>query len=239
MLEERKGRTLVRHQISRLECWNRPWYCFLRPRSFKLFWEKEGEHNGTYSAAAYLMAGKTYSKCGQRLQALFLFVFIRQPQIPSSVGVWGNGLECWCQRYHGWERNAYFRVPLSLRCLQISLVSLSAADMPLAPSSSVSLIQCNNTGDPRAGKNTRVTGWMGTSHIITCLRLQIKTKCMRHGTGRIIRAARSEDSADVASILECNPPKNVVGLLEPLKNGKNIEELSQSLNSCLQTFGKT
>lgn len=102
------------------------------------------------------MAGKTYSKCGQRLQALFLFVFIRQPQIPSSVGVWGNGLECWCQRYHGWERNAYFRVPLSLQCLQISLVSLNVADMPLAPSSSVSLIQCNSTGNPKVRKNRRV-----------------------------------------------------------------------------------
>lgn len=33
---------------------------------------------------------------------------------------------------------------------------------PLAPSSSVSLIQRNNTGNPRAGKNGRVTGWMGT-----------------------------------------------------------------------------
>ncbi|KAI3356880.1 hypothetical protein L3Q82_003528 [Scortum barcoo] len=37
----------------------------------------------------------------------------QHPQIPSSVGVWGNGLECWCQRYHGRERTAYFRVSLS------------------------------------------------------------------------------------------------------------------------------
>ena len=78
------------------------------------------------------MAGKTYSqKCGQSLQALFPCVFIRQPQIPSSVGVEGNGLEGWCQWYHGWERTAYFRVSLS-PCggLCISMASSTATDMP-------------------------------------------------------------------------------------------------------------
>lgn len=138
MLGERMGGTLIHLQLSRLECWNRPWYCFLRSQSFKLFREKEVEHHGTYSAAAHLMAGKTYSKCGQRLQALFLFVFIRHPQIPSSVGVWGNGLEFWCQRYHGWERNAYFRVPLSLQCLQIYWWVWVLLICPLASSSSES-----------------------------------------------------------------------------------------------------
>lgn len=147
---------------SDLECWNRPRYCFLRSQSFKLFWEKEVEHNGTYSASAYLMARKTYSKCGQRLQALFLFVFIRQPQIPSSVGVWGNGLECWCQRYHGWERNAYFRVPLSLQCLQISLVSLSAADMAPGTKFQGEYNSVQQHWQPQGRKNGRVMGWMGT-----------------------------------------------------------------------------
>ena len=36
-------------------------------------------------------------ECGQSLKALFLFVFIGRLQIPCSVGVWGNGLEGWCQ----------------------------------------------------------------------------------------------------------------------------------------------
>lgn len=176
---------LIQLQISRPECWNRPWFCFLRSRSSDKI---EVEHHGTYSASAYLMAGKTYSKCGQRLQALFLFAFIRHPQIPSSVGVWGNGLECWCQRYHGWERNAYFRVPLSLQCLWIYWWVWVLLICPLAPSSSVSLIQCNNTGNPWAGKSR--AGW-GQFCIITRLRLQIKTKCISLRAERNVKVARS------------------------------------------------
>lgn len=103
---------------------------------------------------------------GRVFWALFPFVFIRHPQIPSSVGVWGNGLEQWCQRYHGWERNAYFRLfffyysPLSARfvcfCWWVKVLLIC----PLAWKSSVRIIQCNNTGNRRGGKekNTKKTG---------------------------------------------------------------------------------
>lgn len=119
-----------------------------------------------YSPAELYWQRKHTVNVGRVFWALFPFVFIRHPQIPSSVGVWGNGLEQWCQRYHAWERNAYFRLfifLLSSLCevcvfrwwVKVLLIC------PLAWKSSVSIIQCNNTGNP-GGKNRRVEGWRGT-----------------------------------------------------------------------------
>lgn len=118
-----------------------------------------------------VIIAETYNKCGQSLQALFLFVFIRHPQIPSSVGVGGNGLECWCQRYHGWERNAYFRIPLSpcKACVFHWWVWVLLI-WPLALGSNVTIIQFNNNWQPE-GWDEWNSHWLARDSLILVVML--------------------------------------------------------------------